>query len=413
MWGGVEGCEHEWGEDIIAKANDSNRATMEWTTGGDVAAKVHGTKPSQGAFCRHCHAWRGSLGLEPTPEIYIEHMVEVFREVKRVLRKDGTCWVNMGDSYAQATSRNRNGGESSGLNSNPTADVPMKNIKMVYRHGLKPKDLCGMPWRLAFALQADGWWLRSEIIWAKPNPMPESVTDRPTKAHETVFLLTKASRYFYDQEAVREPNSPETQKYFERYEPEAKTLTERTRQLQASSGNIGRTRVGAKNRAQVMALLNPAGRNRRTVWTIPTAAFPGAHFATFPPALIEPMILTSPTKCCAVCGTGWERVTKKEYTDQSISESEKYNQGLNALGTNVTFGRGHVAVTTLGFAPACDCGSEETKPATVLDPFCGAGTTIMVALRHGRNAIGLELSEEYAEMARKRITDDSPMFNGR
>jgi len=147
----------------------------------------------------------GQLGLEKTPEEYIEKMVTVFREVKRVLRDDGTAWVNMGDSYVSKPSGSFGSGTRPGNGGDYRENKPVVNYGF-----LKPKDLCGIPWRLAFALRADGWWLRSDIIWAKPNPMPESVTDRPTKSHEYVFLLAKAARYFYDADAVREPIKPTT-----------------------------------------------------------------------------------------------------------------------------------------------------------------------------------------------------------
>jgi DNA modification methylase len=210
----------------------------------------------------------GQIGLEATPEAYVARMVEVFREVRRVLRDDGTCWVNLGDSYAGNAS-------SGGKNSNDggpavrVAGVPTKR-----GDGIKPKDLCGIPWRVAFALQADGWWLRQDIIWHKPNPMPESVRDRCTKAHEYVFLLTKSERYYYDAEAVKIRGSGQTQ------------------------GGKGHkhTKEGANeyNRTK-MGLMNLVGRewataNRRSVWTVTTKPYSGAHFAVMPPDLVEPCI---------------------------------------------------------------------------------------------------------------------------
>lgn len=159
----------------------------------------------------------GQIGLEPTPDTFVVRMVEVFGEVRRVLRKDGTCWVNLGDSYAGGKTGNTNGGASSGLKADGWREESRQRANKVFAEqmeamefrkplpvGFKPKDLIGAPWRVAFALQADGWWLRSDIIWSKPNPMPESVTDRPTKAHEYLFLLTKAERYFYDAEEIKE-----------------------------------------------------------------------------------------------------------------------------------------------------------------------------------------------------------------
>ena len=211
----------------------------------------------------------GQIGLESTPEAYVARMVEVFREVRRVLRYDGTCWVNLGDSYNGIGGPGKQDGGPIG----PTAAVAIVGTKGRRIGGLKAKDLVGIPWRVAFALQADGWWLRQDIIWHKPNPMPESVRDRCTKAHEYVFLLTKSERYFYDAGAVSE----------------------------ASVGQLPISRMknheGTK-RAKIQSLAastlgTPANqtRNRRSVWTITTKPYSGAHFAVMPADLVEPCIL--------------------------------------------------------------------------------------------------------------------------
>jgi DNA modification methylase len=205
----------------------------------------------------------GQLGLEPTPEAYVAAMVDVFREVRRVLRSDGTVWLNLGDSYAQSA----NTGGTASIQGSAKRVGAMNGHTRAIPFGLKPKDLVGIPWRVAFALQADGWYLRSDIIWSKPNPMPESVTDRPTKSHEYLFLLTKSPRYWYDADAVREPHLQVT---LDRIE---KPLHQR------HPDNVG---VGIPPVA--------TGRNIRSVWTVATQPYPGAHFATFPPKLIEPCI---------------------------------------------------------------------------------------------------------------------------
>jgi DNA modification methylase len=231
----------------------------------------------------------GQLGLEPTPEEYVENMVAVFREVRRVLRADGTLWLNLGDSYAtggysgEGNVTNKDPSRyPGGWRTQPRAQGAMKTAGV---GGLKPKDLCGIPWRVAFALQADGWWLRSDIIWSKPNPMPESVTDRPTKAHEYLFLLTKSARYYYDADAVREAlkeSSIERGKYgWSGNTDDSKFIS-----VQAGQGFRRVKKEGTK----LNELYNPAGRNRRTVWHIATAPYSGAHFATYPPALVEPCI---------------------------------------------------------------------------------------------------------------------------
>ena len=225
------------------------------------------------------------LGLEPTPEEYVANMVEVFREVKRVLRNDGTLWLNLGDSYVG--SWGNYGGQKRGMGSQRKIISGSRIHQEAYDglekwrpptsnkiNNLKPKDLAGIPWRVALALQADGWWLRSDIIWAKPNPMPESVTDRPTKAHEYIFLLSKSDRYFYDNEAIKEPASNEGKlvslgdKSFSRGQAKGKGIK--------PSGN-----------GNADEYLVPAGRNKRTVWNITTKPYKEAHFATFPPELPE------------------------------------------------------------------------------------------------------------------------------
>jgi DNA modification methylase len=209
---------------------------------------------------------QGQLGLEPTPGEYVARMVEVFREVRRVLRGDGTLWLNLGDSYF-------------GSGKGPTAPTGMHGangtpvpIRGVYTHEtIKPKDLVGIPWRVALALQDDGWWLRSDIIWAKPNPMPESITDRPTRSHEYLFLLTKSARYFYDYKAVQEPLSSTPEQYLRA----GKSVRDNH-----AFGEVAGRPLGPSSFATV-----PDGRNARSVWTITTKPYSGAHFATFPPEL--------------------------------------------------------------------------------------------------------------------------------
>jgi DNA modification methylase len=228
----------------------------------------------------------GQLGLEPTPEEYVASMVAVFREVRRVLRADGTVWLNLGDCYATGAGSYRNPGSDvepidHGGKQAYTRDYARAQPNRMPLEGLKPKDLVGIPWRVAFALQADGWYLRSDIIWAKPNPMPESVTDRPTKAHEYVFLLSKSPRYFYDTDAVREagvstdggPMVVPDGWAIGKGSHDTLTHSRRVRDVTVVSGRMPAT-----------------GRNLRTIWTIATAPYPGAHFATFPPKLVEPCI---------------------------------------------------------------------------------------------------------------------------
>jgi DNA modification methylase len=278
--GGETGCDHEPPAEWLQK-NFSNATGL---NGGDktVAAAAKGRWYQKDGSCR-CGATRvdRQIGLEATPEQFVSRMVEVFREVRRVLRKDGTCWLNLGDSYsAKAAGKCLDPHKTSGLAGKGT-QINAREHKTGWdaaeASGLPIKNLIGIPWRVALALQADGWWLRSEIIWHKPNPMPESVTDRPTKAHEQIFLLTKAERYYFDAEAIKEAATPQ----------------DRTGKVgylvpkhEASVNQGLRLAGGPKS-----SLNGPSGdsRNARSVWTIATAPFAEAHFATFPPEL--------PAKC--------------------------------------------------------------------------------------------------------------------
>jgi DNA modification methylase len=345
----------------------------------------------------------GQIGLESTPEAYVARMVEVFREVRRVLREDGTLWLNLGDSYAAARGGTSMPAETlAGGVSGRGDTVAKRGRESGYTphrdpaaHGLKHKDLVGIPWRVAFALQADGWWLRQDIIWHKPNPMPESVLDRCTKAHEYVFLLTKSERYYYDAEAVKEPG---------------RDWGTRDRKPGSAfvDGTPGRSKQSGGKNCDFSC-----GRNRRSVWTITTKPYSGAHFAVMPPDLVEPCIKAGcPEQCCPVCGKGWERVVKREKRFESGSgrsgNAIEGKQDLGASETNSTpdIRMGPVvSVQTLGWEPACDCNGIGRLPGTVLDPFAGSGTTLAVAAELGRNAIGCELNPEYIALAERRIKD--------
>ena len=313
----------------------------------------------------------GQIGLEPTPDEFVAAMIEVFREVRRVLKDDGTLWLNLGDSYAGSWGNyggaNRgNGAQRAIVNGSVVKDQtkrnglylpPTANVK-----GLKPKDLIGIPWRVAFALQADGWYLRQDIIWAKANPMPESVRDRCTKAHEYIFLMSKSERYFYDSKAIAEPRHAPGNKSHkgttayeegdDRHRTKAGLIAyaERQRALVSEDRKALRSDIESRHRSSIPGgqsmQAEPDGtRNKRSVWSIATAPFSEAHFATFPPELPE------------IC---------------------------------------------------IKAGSREGD--TILDPFGGAGTTGLVADRLGRNAILTELNPEYAAMARRRIKGDAPML---
>jgi DNA modification methylase len=298
----------------------------------------------------------GQIGLEQTVESYVAELVAVFRAVRRVLRDDGTLWLNLGDSYAGSWTGNslrpEGGSQRAGKPGFQPLDQRYAPRSGYTPDGLKTKDLIGIPWRVAFALQADGWYLRSDIIWHKPNPMPESVTDRPTKSHEYIFLLSKQERYYYDADAIAEPVTQTTV---------ARVSQPNLDQQRGSDRVPGKTNGPMKAVVKKQDALGKATytgfndryfskdskptRNKRTVWTVTTKPFKGAHFATFPPDLIEP---------CIKAGS---------------------------------------------------------RPGdTVIDPFGGAGTTGLVADRLGRDAVLIELNPEYAEMARQRIKQDAPLL---
>jgi len=295
------------------------------------------------------------IGLEATPDEYIAKLVDVFREVRRVLRDDGTVWLNIGDSYA-------NGGG---------ADI-------------KPKDLIGIPWTLAFALRADGWYLRQDIIWHKPNPMPESVTDRCTKAHEYIFLLSKSQKYYYDSEAVKEKGIyPEGTK--------------------AAKGSIERSSTYKVNSRPPEYKIYDGVRNKRSVWSINTHSYKEAHFATFPEALVEPCIKagTSEYGCCAACGAPMVRKVHRKPPGKHDSEYQTVASGRGATGDRSKHAEPS-EVTTIGWQPSCTC-DVDTIPCTVLDPFSGSGTVAKVARDLGRSSVGIELNTEYVTLQKKRL----------
>ena len=332
----------------------------------------------------------GQIGLEETPEEYVEKLVAIFREVRRVLRDDGTLWLNLGDSYASGGRTTRAADRKSGARE--------MGVRPPTPFGLKPKDLVGIPWRVAFALQADGWYLRRDIIWHKPNAMPESVKDRPTTAHEYIFMMSKSPDYYYDAEAIMEPavRAGDTQTFGgskgRNYRPE-----EGDPNYRAGSEQWGRTiTTGDK-------------RNKRSVWTISTRPFKGAHFAVFPPDLIEPCILAgTPEKACPHCGAPWERVMERCGTvkvQNGPGKSKKIHVGQGKHGSTSTFNTGYMAVRKMkGWIPTCQCPDNDgSGPGIVLDPFFGSGTTGLVAQKHGRQWIGIELNPEYVEIAKKRL----------
>ncbi len=328
----------------------------------------------------------GQLGLEASPLLYVERLVNIFRQVKRVLRSDGTLWLNLGDSYASNGKKiNSNGQGKSGLMKDGRPEegrlhsnsvIKTKNMSLpAIQHGVKVKDLLGIPWRVAFALQDDGWYLRQDIIWAKPNPMPESVKDRCTKSHEYIFLLSKSAKYFYDADSVQE------------------TFADSRMGNPGGGGNYIKrvTATGFRNDGESLGVGvwnddgSHSGRNKRDVWSITTKPYSAAHFATFPPELPETCIKAgAPQQVCDQCGSPYEKTIEKG----GLIPSGERKDVIPCEGNGQTSCKkpGHAVsffkreTKTIGVEPSCDCQASR-RDAPLLDPLHGAGTTGLVALR--------------------------------
>jgi len=341
-------------------------------------------------------AENGEIGLEQTPDEYVAAMVEVFSLVWYLLADDGVLWLNLGDSYFSTT---KGTGGSNPETSSKQAWKGSENgqgftpIRLLAGDmPIKPKDLIGIPWRVAFALHAAGWYLRQDIIWHKPNPMPESVTDRCTKAHEYLFLLSKSDRYYFDNEAIKEPANPDNYR--------ANASRRAVAPGQTPQGKLDSERGGVMCET----------RNRRSVWTVATKPYKGAHFATFPPALIEPCILagTSQEGHCPKCGKRWERIVKRTAENHIARQDRQV-----ATGGAITGGVGKnfpdVRTESIGFFPSCTCGAAPV-PDVVFDPFMGSGTTAQVAIKLGRQYLGCELNHAYADLQNDRTAQDAFVF---
>jgi len=343
--------------------------------------------------------WRGAYGLEPSPELYVQHTIEILREIRRVLRKDGVMFWNIGDSYMGSGCGTNDYRTEASRSINKTDKYFTKQPPQQKRHSiLKPKDLCLIPFRVALAVQADGWWVRSVIIWSKQNPMPESVKDRPTESHEYILLLTKSAKYYWDMEAVREAAQPES---YTRYESGFKMPKHRARKEQGYNSFLNDTPE-----------LNPAGRNIRSVWTFATQPYPEAHFATFPEALPEKCIKAGSSEkgCCPKCGNPWERVVEKiKSKPRTVVSPHAAPPGQRAQGS-LSYERYDktAELQTIGWQPSCKCDAGKPVPSIVLDPFAGAGTTLIVAERLGRTGIGYELSSEYCKLIETRYKQNLP-----
>jgi len=476
VWGGDDGCEHEWGEEVPRVGNE-NRAGLAGSGTGYIGkpssdgVRLAFAGSTSGSFCLRCGAWRGALGLEPTPGLYVEHIVQVFREVRRVLHPKGVCFLNLGDSYAGsggAHANEVNPGISNSYNRNGVPHwgklgQPGNYLAPV---GLKAKDLCMMPARVALALQQPhltcqgcgaenhasrwptfpngrricpscekskgaeisepGWWLRSEITWCKLSPMPESVTDRPTSATEKVYLLAKGEDYWYDAEAVREVAITAGDNRGARKDSRRGTTMNSMSGVTGLSRNLrnywvlGPEPMGWEMCRACHSVYSPKQHGRLPTLKVEKAYHAVcrcgrhdawlSHFATFTPTLASRCILAGcPEKVCAVCGEPWRRRVEKSRTFESGSGRSgrdpvgKNGPHLQGGGETGDIRRGPVLHTSdLGIFPACECNGETTA-GVAFDPFMGAGTVALAALKLGRSFLGCEISEEYVALAEARI----------
>ena len=401
IWGGDKNCEHQWDIQKISLLHENRNfqtgTQKEVLASGSPLRHTHKTSELRAGFCSLCDAWRGAYGLEPQPEMYVEHTLLILREIRRVLRKDGVVFWDIGDTYFSNPSNQQGRGQ---RGSDAGVRAAYENLGRIKRQGnLKPKDLCLIPFRVAIAAQEDGWWIRSVIIWSKPNPMPESVTDRPTESHEYILMLTKSARYYWDHQAIRE------------------TSTEKP------SGNISRKENIQPRESHFATSIpyqpNGAGRNIRTVWGFPTKPGPGKeirNFAVFPEKLPEICIkaATPEVGCCSKCGAPWERILDKKPSDFNIRVRDAKagratpEEGYKATQEEIDNYPGNHPDPgyrqTTGWRPTCKCkgdigGEVDKVPSIVLDPLAGAGTTLWVAKKLNRRAVGYEISEEYCQLA--------------
>ena len=333
-------------------------------------------------YCKDCGAKRidDQIGIESTPKEYVQNMVNLFKEIRRVLKKDGTVWLNLGDSYiggGKGWEWSKEGTiQKNHIDAGVKYDKPTGKIE-----GLKPKDLAGIPWRVAFALQEDGWWLRSDIIWHKPNPMPESVQDRPTKSHEYIFLLTKSPHYYYDADAIREPHTwGESKPRPSGMERNAQKYRDKV----YGGGGSGFAGHSGTRKADGSSLNHPLGKNKRTVWTEDDKNIKGN-----------------------MSERGVTRTTEGLNLKSSDEKRHPLGKNKRSVWTVNTkpYPEAHFAVYPEKLVKDCVLAGSKDEDL-VLDPFSGSGTTGLVACKNNRNYIGIELSEDYAQLSMRRLASE-------
>ncbi|MBA7602503.1 hypothetical protein ES703_09596 [subsurface metagenome] len=442
IFGGVADCEHEWEGKLEHNIREKTKHGKSRTTDrfyGEPSRKFNANiqRHQSNIYCSKCQAWKGQLGLEPTPELYIEHLTEIFNEAKRVLKKEGTLWLNIGDTYwsAKGSCFNPGGGKDSietkrreiyPLNRGNKSDVP----------NLPQKCLTMVPERLAWSLIQNGWILRNKIVWFKPNSMPSSVKDRFSNRWEHIFLFSKSKKYYFDLDAVREPHKYDGRKdtlykggpkdmqigKHERWpDPAGKNPGDvietpaETRTLGAILGVKGAVKVpggkgwvghppgGEHKIKHDPRWCPPEGKNPGDFFEITTQPFPEAHFAVFPEKLCEkPIKAGCPEQVCKRCGKARERITKLTYSKKrTITEKNSaFKKEAQGVSKKSTLGYRTESKTINWTSCDCDAGFE---PGIVFDPFAGAGTVGVVAKKLGRRFILIDIKKEYCEMAKKRI----------
>ena len=421
VWGGDPEHPHVFGEATVRQFTAPAGSEKQASNAGACNVVARST------HCP-CGAWRGELGSEPTPSLFIEHLVSIFDEVGRVMRPDAVLFVNLGDSYAGIgkgpSGKNgigdqeqrqgfKNGRGRTSLLSQPSEGNPARMDEQQRTPGVagvKAKSLLLVPQRFALAMQDRGWIVRSQIAWCKTSAMPESVRDRPTSAWEVIWMFVKQARYFWDQEAVRQPLSEDSLRLSKSNSPRP-----RTERKGFAAGIYHQTDTMPSSLSAVLP--NPAGANLRNFWLLGPEPLKEAHFASFPSELPRRCILaaTSERGQCPACGAPWVRVVERDPCNKAarIADGEVWG-AMNMTGAKAhkagQFDKYSGAKREMGWAPSCQCNAGDPVPQLVLDPFLGSGTTALVADQLGRNAIGIELSPTYAEMARRRITNDCPMF---
>lgn len=450
-WGGDGGCDHQWAATrhrADRHGDDGHAGNLEGSSDVQAERRVGAVESD---YCRDCGAWRGQFGLEPTLDQYVRNVVEVADAVAHVLREDGVCFLNLGDTYASKPRGNRNPVRSTGLNNNEGSFEALDAGHDTTTE-LASKQKMLVPHRVAIALQAAGWWVRQDVVWAKSNSVPDPVTDRRREDKEFVFHLTQQAHYWYDLDAIREPY--------------AEATLARVSQNDGNpvwNGDNGRRYPGGEQTLNPDQFTRPGGKNPGDILEIPTRPYSDAHYATFPPDLVEPFVKVGcPPEVCATCGTPYERETEKrplEEWPQDVIERDQRRRALqradeaglttdhfeairtvggrdagqatlvsdgaatdadeterlaaeakNALGEHFREFLAVAEVPTGNWLQACDCDTDATHPGIVLDPFVGSGTTCTVARELGRRWVGVDLDPCSVALAQRDVgvTVDDP-----